>query len=177
MAAANIAGKNNGDPAPNFLQPLSSRESYVTSWEGVSPNIPTYSDSQVHPTYQFRHRPRVGRGGRICVDRIPLALSEQPGLSPETVYTVGYGILRSLEPKARLLDLLPKPLDRIGLSHRIEALSVAAIKEDFEARKVSAVVAADSEENDGDEIIVRLEDWLDTDEQEWGEERYVIGPI
>ena len=177
VPTANVAGRNNGDPAPNFLQPLPTRESYVTSWEGAVPHIPTYSDSQVQPTYQFRQRPRVGRGGRICVDRLPLSSPQQPGLSPETVYTVGYGIKRSLAPKAHLLDLLPKPLDQAGLSRRIEALSVAAIKEEFEARKPSLMITADTEENDGDEVIVPLEDWLDTDEQEWGEERYVIGPI
>jgi enhancer of polycomb-like protein len=176
-AAVNIAGRNNGDPASNFLQPLPTRESYVTSWEGAVPHIPTYSDSQLQSTFQFRQRPRVGRGGRICVDRIPLVSPQHPGLSPEIVYTAGFGILRSLEPKTRLLDLLPKPLDHQSLSRRIEALSVAAMKEDFEARKANAMMTADTEDNDGDEVIVSLEDWLDTDEQDWGEERYAIGPI
>jgi hypothetical protein len=96
---------------------------------------------------------------------------------PVTVYTAGYAMQRSLEPKERLLELLPRPLDHAALSRRIEALSVAAIKEDFDARKISSMGGGDAEENDGEEVIVKLEDWLETDDQLWGEERYALGPI
>jgi enhancer of polycomb-like protein len=173
----NVAGRNNGDPAPNFLQPLSTRESYVTSWEGSVPHLPTYEDAQIHLTYRFRQRPRVGRGGRLCIDRFPLPIPQQINLVTDNVYTAGYGMHFSLEPKERLLDLLPKPLDQTAISRRVEALSVAAIKEDFENRKLSAMSGDDVEENDCDEAIVPLNDWLETDEQQWGDERYVIGPI
>jgi enhancer of polycomb-like protein len=176
-SAVNVAGRNNGDPAPNFLQPVPTRESYVTSWEGAVPYVPTYDDSRIQPTYRFRQRPRVGRGGRLCVDRLPLPSQNQSGLLPEIVYTAGYGMLRSLDPKERLLDLLPKPLDHALVSRRVEALSVAAIEEDFAAQKLNPIMPGDGEENDGDEVIVRLDEWLETDEQEWGEERYAIGPI
>lgn len=176
-AAVNVAGRNNGEPAPNFLHPLPTRESYVTSWEGAVPHVPTYEDSHAQPTYRFRHRPRVGRGGRICIDRLPQPAPLHSGLMPVTVYTAGYAMERSLEPKERLLELLPKPLDHAALSRRIEAISVAAIKEDFDARKLSGMAGGDAEENDGDVVMVKLEDWLETDDQLWGEERYAVGPI
>jgi hypothetical protein len=83
----------------------------------------------------------------------------------------------SLDPKSSLLELLPKPLDYTALSRRIEALSVAAIKEDFESRSLNAVAAGDLEEIDADEVIVDFDEWLETDELRWGDERYVIGPI
>eukprot|EP00957_Ditylum_brightwellii_P022388 1688984-Ditylum_brightwellii.AAC.1 len=35
----------------------------------------------------------------------------------------------------------------------------------------------DIDENDGDELLIRVNDWLETDEQIWGEERFVIGPV
>jgi enhancer of polycomb-like protein len=172
-----IAGRNNGDPAPNFLQSLPTRESYVSSWEGVAPYIPTYEDAQLHPTFRFRHRPRLGRGGRICVDRVPQPIPEQLNLLTDTVYTAGNGMRNTIEPRKSLLEFLPKPLDYKAISRRIEALSVAAMKEDYESRKINEVSAGELEEDDTEEVIVKLDDWLETDEQQWGDERYVIGPI
>jgi enhancer of polycomb-like protein len=171
-----VAGQNNGDPAPNFLQPLLTRESYATSWEGSVPHFPTYEDAQIQLTYRFRQRPRIGRGGRLCIDRVPLPMPQQLNLITDNVFTAGNGMHFSLEPKERLLDLLPKPLDPAAISRRIEALSVASMKEDFENRKFSAM-AGEMEENDYEEVVVQLSDWLETDEQQWGDERYVIGPI
>lgn len=173
----NIAGRNNGDPAPNFLQPLPTRESFVTSWEGAVPHVPTYENAQLQPTYKFRHRPRVGRGGRLCIDRVPQPLPQQTNLVSDNTFTAGNGMHFSLDPKSSLLELMPKPLDYAAIGHRIEALSVAAIKEDCETRHLNAVAAGDMEENEIDEVIVGLDEWLDTDDQQWGDERYVIGPI
>ena len=79
-----------------------------------------------------------------------------------------------MKPKERLLDLLPRPLDHGAASRTIEDLCIAAIKEDYEAK---AGAGGDAEENDGDEVIVRLDDWLETDDQLWGDERFAIGPF
>ena len=177
MLHVNIAGHNNGDPAPNFLQSLPTRESYATSWEGVVPHVPTYENAQPQPTYKFRHRPRVGRGGRLCIDRVPQPIPQNKTLSTDNTYTAGNGMHFSLDPKSTLLELLPRPLDHTALSRRIEALSVAAIKEDYESRNLNAVAVGDLEDNEVDEVIVKLDDWLETDDQQWGDERYVIGPI
>jgi len=175
-AAPNVvAGKNHGEPAPLFLHPLRTRETYATSWEGAVPHITTYIDSHAEPTFRFRHRPRVGRGGRLCIDRLPQPT--HPTITPVTVFRAGHGMPRSLKPKKYLLDLLPDPLDKKTLSRRIEDLSVLAIKEDFQSRAIAASTGGDPEENDGDEVIVRLDEWLETDDQLWGEERFAIGPI
>jgi enhancer of polycomb-like protein len=172
---ANIAGRNHGEPAPNFLHPLQTRECFVTSWEGAVPYVATYENAQAESTVRFRHRPRVGRGGRICIDRLPMPASTS-SIPPITIFRAGRGLKRSLEPKERLLDLLPKPLDKSSLSRRIEGLAIAAIKEDHEIRAM-ATGMGDADENDGEEVIVKLDDWLDTDDQVFGEERYAIGPI
>jgi enhancer of polycomb-like protein len=187
----NIAGRNHGEPAPNCLQPLATRESYVHSWEHAVPHIPSASTAPTNttpkkePIHRFRHRPRVGRGGRLCIDRLLLPFHDtEEASSYYTVYTAGRGMPRSLQPQQRLLDLLPKPLDYEAVSRSIEANCVAAIKEDQEAIRSGGHAILDSggmttnnEDNDGEEIIIPLEDWLDTDEQLWGEERFAIGPI
>jgi hypothetical protein len=68
-------------------------------------------------------------------------------------------------------------LDRDRLSQRIEAISLAALKEDYDTPPGAGVVGPDAEENDGDIVLVPLKEWLNTDDQVWGEERYAIGPI
>ena len=51
-----VAGANHGEPAPLFLHPLPSRETYVTSWEGAVPHVTTFVNSHAQPTFRFRHR-------------------------------------------------------------------------------------------------------------------------
>jgi enhancer of polycomb-like protein len=168
--AQNIAGHNNGEPAPHFLQPLRTRESYVTSWDGTNPYVATYVDSHAVPTYHYRQRARIGRGGRLCVDRIPVPVD----LSTPTFFTAGRGMMQSVATKERLLDLLPNLLNYTAVSRRIEELSIAAVKEDLEGR---AINAGDPDETDDDQVIVKVKDWLETDEQLWGEEHYALGPL
>lgn len=165
-----IAGQNHGLPAPHFLQPLHTRESYATTWNDAVPYVETYVDSHRLPTFRYRHRTRIGRGGRVIIDRVPE--THEGDTPPLTVFTAGKGLQPYQKPKGRLLDLLPRPLDRLSLSRRVEELCVSAIQEDFEAR-----VAAEPEENDADEVIVRMNDWNDTDGHLWGEERYALGPF
>ena len=59
------------DAPPNFLHPLSTRESYTASWEKAVPFVSSYVNSHATPTFRFRHRPRIGRGGRVVIDRLP----------------------------------------------------------------------------------------------------------
>ena len=164
-----VAGQNHGEPAPNFLNPLDTRESYRTSWEGVPPHMPTFVDARPEPTFRFRHRPRVGRGGRVCIDRLPLPANPH---APTFFRACGSQVYPS-NAKARLLDLLPTPLDRERISQRIEAISLNALKEDYEG----GVKGPESEENDGEIVLVPIKEWLNTDDQLWGEERYSMGPI
>ncbi len=169
-----VAGQNHGEPAPNFLHTLATRESYRMDWEGVPPHVTSFVDAKPEPTFRFRHRPRVGRGGRICIDRMPLAV--HPEHPAPTFYHAGNSQQHPSQPKRRLVDLLPPPLDRDRLSQRIEAISLSALKEDYETPP-GGVMGPDGEENDGEVVLVPLKDWLNTDEQAWGEERYTIGPI
>jgi enhancer of polycomb-like protein len=171
----NIAGYNHGEPAPNFLHPLKTRESFVSSWDNAVPFIASYENSHPTPTFRFRHRPRVGRGGRICIDRLPQPL--HPDIPSITFFTAGQPLPPSLQPKDRLLDLFPTPLDHESLSRKIEELCVAAIREDYEAALNPALVGVDPEENDGEIVLVKVKEWLETDDQPWGDERYAIGPL
>jgi hypothetical protein len=102
-----------------------------------------------------------------------------------TVFTAGSGLAHATEPKKQLFDLLPDPIDHNSASRRIEEICVAALKDDMEVAMAasSAVLAAtgavvpEAEENDCEEVLVKMEDWLDTDDQLWGEERFAIGPL
>jgi len=178
-----IAGQNNGEPAPSFLQPLITRESYATTWEGSVPHVTTIVDGQPINTMRFRHRPRVGRGGRLCIDRVPLPID--PNVEPNTYFSAGSRSAASLEPKARLLDLLPPSIDTHKLSRRIEDICLKALKEDYDSNTnptastftAGAANADEADKNDGVEVVVKMKDWLNTDDQVWGEERYAIGPI
>jgi enhancer of polycomb-like protein len=173
-----VAGQNHGEPAPLFVHPLNTRETYATSWDRAVPHVTTYENSHPTPTFRFRHRPRVGRGGRLCIDRMPHP--PNPDFTPTTVFTAGIGLPRSLQPKERLLDLLPRPLDHDALSRKIEAICLNALKEDYEMVGKSTPAntgVIEGDENDGDEVVVKVDDWLDTDDQLWGEERFSIGPF
>lgn len=174
-----IAGQNHGEPAPNFLNPLATRESFTTSWEGAVPAVTTFVNGTPLPTYRFRHRPRVGRGGRLCIDRMPLQAN--PDFPLPTFYRAGstqvHPTPSGATPKQSLLDLLPKPIDRERLSQRIEAISLGALSEEYDTPPGRPPPGTEGEENDGGVVLVKMQDWLDTDDQLWGEERYVIGPI
>lgn len=175
-----VAGHNNGDPAPNFLQPLPTRESYATSWEGSAPHVTTIVNGRPMPTFRFRHRPRVGRGGRICIDRLPL--ETDPNVAPNTYYRAAAAPSVSLEPKERLLDLLPPRINKDGLSRRIEEICFTALKDEYDAQTSGSTNptfagVADPEENSAGEVVVKVKDWLETDDQLWGDERYFLGPL
>ena len=69
-----VAGHDDGYPAPNFLQPLATREAqHSTRLDGATvPIFPSYENGKQTISYnRFRHRPRLGRGGRIIIDRVP----------------------------------------------------------------------------------------------------------
>ena len=176
-----IAGQDHGTPAPLFLHPLESRETYTTTWDNAVPFVTNYVDSHATPTYRFRHRPRVGRGGRIIIDRFPRPCNSNP--QSLNVFTTG-DIMPSLrtdsDPAERLLQLLPKPLEHEKLSRKIEQICSAALIEDKEIMKLqnnNKAGNAELNDNDGDEILVKIDNWLNTDEQIWGEERFTIGPL
>jgi len=168
---------------PSFLHPLKTRQTYATSWEDAVPFVTSYVDSNATQTTRFRHRPRIGRGGRVIIDRLP-----QPGNSkdpPANVYTTGGGATMETsnsKPVGRMLDLLPAPLDVDVVRRRIEQISAAALEEDDERiMKVRAPTLPSSNNgipaddgNDTEAVLVKMSDWTETDEQIFGQE---VGPI
>lgn len=169
---------------PSFLYPLKTRETYVTSWENAVPFITTYVDSNPTETTRFRHRPRIGRGGRVIIDRLP-----QPGNPmdpPRNVYTIGEGTKMETsisKPVGRMLDLLPEPLDVDVVRRRIEQISAAALDEDDGRTMKSSAPALPSSSNNGiliddvndtEAVLVKMSDWTETDEPIFGQE---IGPV
>ncbi len=173
---------NQANP-PTFLNPLRSREKFVTSWEHAVPFISSYANAKPVPTSRFRHRPRIGRGGRVIIDRIP-----QPGNPndpPIDVYTTGEGARTEggdNRRAARMLDLLPEPLDTDIVRCRLEEIAAAALIDDEENAMKLRVPTLPSGPNSAsqphdviktEEILVKLSDWMETDEQIFGTE---LGP-
>ena len=150
VPATAVAGRNQGEPGPLFVHPLATRERYATSYG--PPHIQTFVDSHPEPTFRFRHRPRIGRGGRVLIDRVPRTTAAP------VVITAGRPM--PMVGGERLLDLLPRPLDREMIARKVEDMALHL-----------------GTENDGDEVAVKLKEWLDTDDQLWGEERYIMGPV
>merc|ERR1711920_229409 len=74
---------------PNFTQYLPSREMFVTNWDHATPFQSSYVDGIPTPTYRFRHRPRVGRGGRVIIDRYPVPTT----ITSHHNYIAGEGIM------------------------------------------------------------------------------------
>ncbi|KAL3940248.1 MAG: hypothetical protein SGBAC_005183 [Bacillariaceae sp.] len=173
-----IAGQNHGEPAPNFLQPLETREQYVTDWDYSIPHVTAYVDSVPEPTFRYRHRPRVGRGGRIMIDRLPL-----PPNPNATTFLRATGEPTDAQLQKRgPVDILPPVLDYDALRRKVDTIAMTALQEEYDtltrprpAGKGGAPVV--DEENSGSAVVVSMRDWLSTDEQLWGEERYALGPI
>lgn len=170
------------DHPVSFLHPLRTRETYTTSWDDAVPFVTSYTDSKATSTIRFRHRPRIGRGGRVIIDRIPKPVdNNHPHL-----FIVGLGTQKTSNDSkqaARLLDLLPGPLDRSKVSQRIESISSMAMIDDEEKTakmKMPSVVSQGtniSEDIQTEDVLVKIKDWIETDEQLWGEEMSVLGPV
>jgi enhancer of polycomb-like protein len=165
----------------SFLDPLSTRDIYAVSWENSIPCITSYVDSHPLPTYCFRHRPRVGRGGRVIIDRLPVIFDFDK--EPIQVFRAG-DELNAARPTNQLLDLLPKPLDYSLLSRRIEEISATMLMKEEMHQVRSAPSKVNTSTNAEDigkaslrEILVRRDDWITTDSNSHGEEQYVIGPV
>lgn len=174
------------DNPPLFLHPLETRESYTTTWENAVPFVTSYENSHPTPTYRFRHRPRVGRGGRIIIDRFPRP--GNPDIPPANVFISGNEatLHGPNDARGRLLELLPEPLNHRMISRRIEEIAVAALSDDDrntnQLRRTSSLPSVSdvntNDENDGEEILVKINDWMETDEQLWGDElSCAIGPV
>ena len=195
-----VAGEDDGfGPVPTFLEPLDTREKAVTSWDkrqDQTSALPSYSNS--HPSahqqqttaMRYTRRPRVARGGRVVYDRIPLSAAtttssaDTTAREAPTVYIAGQASASAHTANATpLFRLLPKPLDHEMVSRRIEHVCVEAVSDDDDRKTEQRIPVLgmdpeeEAEQNDGDATLVKLEDWICTDDQLWGEERFATGPL
>ncbi len=175
---------------PMLLHPLKTRDSYATSWENAVPFIPSYVNSQPTPTMRFRHRPRIGRGGRVIIDRIPRPCN--PNVPSINVFTSGTGAQMTNHENNRMLDLLPEPLNTKRVSRRIEEIAAAALGDDDDQTGSKSINRAPSlptaaaaagtstqidESNNTEYVVVKMCDWIETDEQMWGPEISTLGSV
>lgn len=181
------ADQNNPPPC---LNPLRTREHYITSWKNAVPFITTYVDAKPIETCRFRHRPRIGRGGRVIIDRIP---HPTHGDQPTNVYVSGEGTAMECEEGkqvGRMLELLPQALDTNEVRRRIEEISAnAMIEEDERNKKTKGLslpsstsnnsAANNDDGNDVEAVLVKMNDWTETDEQIFGglENGLTFGPL
>lgn len=186
------------DNPPSFLYPLQSRQRYTTSWEKSVPFISSYVNSEELPTLCFQHRPRIGRGGRVIIDRVPRYNGSS--IRPNNVYISGMGMKlvdankKIEEVPTRMLDLLPEPLDYRYISRRIEQISASALYEDENYTKDESSITPsvppslatttgtsapldDIENNRSQHILVNLDEWIETDEQLWGPEISILDEV
>lgn len=170
---------------PLFTHPLASRQKFVTNWDNAVPFVPSHINGVPAPTYKFKHRKRIGRGGRIIIDRLPYGTGkDENGKDLEhKVLMVGKGLNSSQKESSEkrgenkksiyysssrgLLGLLPpKYLDYDSVSHKIKEIVAGYLSDDD-----------NNKEEGGEEILVKNSDWVGMDDGPWGEERFAFGPI
>jgi len=144
-----------GDPnmalgVPNFTQDLPARQEYVYKWDQPVPYLETITNGRALHVTAFKHRGRVGRGGRICIDRIPCS-----------------GSARIDQYVGRIQAYLP--------SEKHEEQSVTFDKKE-KRRKIEEIAAQFSDEDDEIELVT-FTDWIETDDQKWGDEKLMLGGV
>lgn len=152
-------------------------------------------------------RPRLGRGGRIVIDRIPF----QSTSAPPRVVTYGSGMAVSgyhtstlgadgqnfnideasksniksnsedapKVPAAESLeDILPPSLGNpTALSRRIEEICAMGVMEDYQLGVEQQQQHKVMLGNDNAEVLVPVEDFLNAPPNFYGKEQFVIGPL
>lgn len=117
----------------------------------------------------------------MIIDRLPRP--GNPNIPSINVFMSGDDnrLRASKKIQSKLLNLLPEPLDHEKLKHRMEQIAADALSDDETNRSVNVTAASDSatqDENDGEEILVKTSEWMETDEQLWGEELCpIIGEV
>ncbi|CAM9226358.1 unnamed protein product [Phaeothamnion confervicola] len=79
-AAAEEVARLVATEPPSFMDPLATRQNFrETVLEVVEPNLPIYTPAAIGksrrgpaPVYKYRCRGRMGRGGRVVFDRVPV---------------------------------------------------------------------------------------------------------
>lgn len=152
------------------------REQIVTSWNNLAPYVPSYVDGRISTIQEFNHRGRVGRGGRLCIDRLPVVFGNSDSAvnsrRRRTHYVGGEGPWLSLPPASSILDLMPPTLDVKQTRMKIAEICAQWSEEEEEVEELNNANNSTTHVE-----LVKVSDWINTDEQPWGEEKLVIGPI
>jgi enhancer of polycomb-like protein len=179
MTYPNVSITGTTNSLPLLTQPLTTRrEHIVTSWKNSVPYVPHYVDGKKSTIQEFNHRGRVGRGGRLCIDRFPVVFSNSSSDSTansrrrRTHYVGGEGPWLSLPPGSSLIDLMPPTLDVKQTRMKIAEICAQWSEEEEEEEELNNVNSSKPHVE-----LVKVSDWINTDEQPWGEEKLVIGPI
>lgn len=67
-----VSDTASSNQVPLFTHHLPSRQNFITSWNDCTPFVPSYENGIPTKTHKFKHRGRIGRGGRIVIDRLPI---------------------------------------------------------------------------------------------------------
>ncbi len=154
-------------PVPLFTDFLPTRERYVVTPDGVDGGIAgavsTYVSNYVDPRHigddsrwTYKHRGRIGRGGRVCVDRIVVHAGSAKVEGGERIVHAKRGGQDSVTlGSSGLLDLVGTPFNNPMIRESIREI---------------AATYSDSE----DEDCVDEDEWMSG---ESGGVRFVFGPI
>lgn len=178
---------------PLFTHPLASRQSFVHNWDNVVPFVSSYVDGVPAATSRFKHRSRIGRGGRMVIDRLPygrgvdaegndlehkvLIVGEDlSGRSSNSHHNPSEGNQAKdtgssiyANSSRGLLNLLPRRhLDYEEVSHKIKEIVAGYLSEDDKTN---------NPEEDGEEFLMDRTEWVGMEDGVWGEERFALGPI
>jgi len=152
-------------PVPLFIDHLPTREVYCMDWSTSVPHIPTYvcdkyesNEVSLESNYKYKYRGRIGRGGRLCIDRIPFRVSvKNSSTAPPIYYITKNDVPRKNSTGAS--QLLVPPITSSALRTKIAEIGAAW-------------------SDDDEEELVKVGEWAASDDRpRWGEERLAIGPI
>lgn len=185
-----LSGMNGGvtdkQKAPSFLDDIASRTSYVTSWDNYDPwwdCVVSSEDDEVNYA-PFVHRHRIGRGGRIIVDRLPRS-DLDVGAYPDSMTLFDQPQVGNIPPKnvSGKLDYIPDTSFFTQKNARIAEIFLQPIpipdeQGEFQQQQQHQQLTQDID----DALLVNMQDYIDAcgksqDAPLWGEERFTIGPV
>lgn len=181
---------------PSFVDDWNPKQEFVTDWDSYEmTNICTYTADKDPKPAPFVHRRRIGRGGRVVIDRLPrpeLNDDDQVYSNHVTLFQQPVSSVvsppRTTEPGAvqtsGRLNYIPDSLFFSQRSSRIAEISVHPSLggmingggDDYAASNNGSGV------NDYDGLLVDMDGYIEAcaKEQElppWGEERFTMGPL
>jgi len=127
--------------------------SYITNY--IDP-----SDMTDESRFLFKHRGRIGRGGRICIDRVRMYAGVEGGeqVRNQSVIHARRGNLGGGMRTGALMDFVATGFNNPMVRENINEIAAAW-------------------SDDEEEVVVNESDWIGEDREKWGKERFVVGPF